>query len=114
MCIWVVDEAHLLGGLVVHVRLFCREHEKQWKNAKRLDYNQLNGVMLIALPYQQPVGLWTNISWSDFLTLLTNYYGDKKTVEEKLIPEIVNPCEEFLKKNPKFVLKGTIDDYVKK
>ncbi|MGW8289335.1 MAG: hypothetical protein ACWGNP_03590, partial [Candidatus Bathyarchaeia archaeon] len=60
-----------------------------------------------------PVGLWTNLSWTDFLTLLTNYFGDRNSVEEKLIPEIVMPCEEFLKKNPKFVLKGTIDNYIK-
>jgi len=111
--IWIVDETRLLSGLVVYVRLFCREHEKRWKDAERLNYKQLNGVMLVNLPYQIPVGLWTNLSWSDFLTLLTNYFGDRNSVEEKLIPEIVTPCEDFLKKNPKFVLKGTIDDYLK-
>jgi hypothetical protein len=111
--IWIVDETRLLSGLVVYVRLFCREHEKRWKDAERLEYKQLNGVMLLKLPYQIPVGLWTNLSWNDFLTLLTNYFGDKNSVEEKLIPEIVTPCEEFLKKNPKFVLKGTIEDYLK-
>jgi hypothetical protein len=29
------------------------------------------------------------------------------------MPELVNPCEEFLKKNPKFVLKGTVADYIR-
>ena len=111
--IWIVDETRLLSGLVVYVRLFCREHEKRWKDAERLEYKQLNGVMLVKLPYQIPVGLWTNLSWNDFLTLLTNYFGEKNYVEETLIPEIVTPCEEFLKENPKFVLKGNIDDYLK-
>ena len=101
---WIVDETRLLSGLVVYVRLFCREHEKRWKDAERLEYKQLNGVMLVRLPYQIPVGLWTNLSWNDFLTLLTNYFGEKNYVEETLIPEIVTPCEEFLKENPKFVL----------
>jgi len=110
---WIVDEACLARGLVVYVRLFCREHEKRWKAAERLEYNKLNGVLLVRMPYNKPAGLWTNMSWSDFLTLLTNYFGDKKAIEEKLMPELVNPCEEFLKKNPKFVLKGTIADYIK-
>ena len=110
---WIIDETRLLSGLVVYVRLFCSEHEKRWKDAKQLEYKQLNGVMLVKLPYQIPVGLWTNVSWNDFSTLLANYVGDKKTVEKKLIPEITTPCEEFLKKNQKFVLKGTIDDYLK-
>ena len=113
VCTWIVDEASLARGLAVYVRLFCREHEKRWKDAERLEYNKLNGVMLVEMPYQKPAGLWTNMSWSDFLTLLTNYFGDKNAIEEKLIPEIVNPCEEFLKKNPRFVLKGTIEDYIK-
>lgn len=112
--VWIVDETRLLSGLVVYVRLFCREHEKCWKDAERLDDKQLNGVMLVKLPYHIPVGLWTNLLWNDFLTLLTNYFGDKNSVEEKLVPEIVTPCEEFLKKNPKFVLKGIIDDYLKR
>jgi len=111
--VWIVDETHFLSGLVVYVRLFCREHEKRWKDAERLKYKQLNGVMLVKLPYQIPVELWTNLSWKDFLTFLTNYFGDKNSVGEILVPEIVTPCEEFLKKNPKFVLKGTIDDYMK-
>jgi hypothetical protein len=111
--IWIVDETRLLSGLVVYVRLFCREHEKRWKDAEQLEYKQLNGVMLVKLPYQIPVGLWTNLSWNDFLTFLTNYFGDKKSVEEKLVPEIMTPCEEFLQKNKKFVLKGTIDNYMK-
>jgi hypothetical protein len=102
-----------LSGLVVYVRLFCREHEKRWKDAEQLEYKHLNGVMLVKLPYQIPVGLWTNLSWNDFLTFLTNYFGDKKSVEEKLVPEIMTPCEEFLQKNKKFVLKGTIDNYMK-
>lgn len=111
--VWIVDETLLLSGLVVYVRLFCGEHEKRWKDAKPLEYKQLNGVMLVRLPYQIPVGLWTNVSWNDFSTLLKNYVGDKKSIEEKLIPEIVTPCEEFQKKNPKFVLKGAIQDYLK-
>jgi hypothetical protein len=111
--VWIIDETRLFSGLVVYVRLFCSEHEKRWKDAEELDYKQLNGVMLVRLPYEIPVGLWTNVSRNDFSTLLTNYIGDKKSVEEKLIPEIVTPCEEFLKKNPKFVLKGTIDNYLK-
>jgi hypothetical protein len=110
---WIVDEACLARGLVVYVRLFCSEHEKRWKDAERLEYNKLNGVLLVQMPYNKPSGLWTNMSWKDFLTLLTNYFGDKKAIEEKLMPELVNPCEEFLKKNPKFVLKGTIADYIK-
>lgn len=113
VCTWIVDEANLARGLALYVRLFCREHEKRWKKAERLDYKKLNGVMLIEMPYQKPVGLWTNLSWNDFLTLLTNYFGDKKAIEEKLLPQIVNPCEEFLQKNPKFVLKGNIEEYVK-
>jgi len=111
--IWIVDESRLFRGLVVYIRLFCSEHEKRWKDAESLEYKYLNGVMLLRLPYQIPVGLWTNVSWNDFSALLTNYVGDKKSIEKKLIPEIVTPCEEFLKKNPKFVLKGTIDDYLK-
>jgi hypothetical protein len=111
--IWIIDEASLTHGLAVYVRLFCREHEKKWKDAERLNYKMLNGFMLVEMPYQKPAGVWTNLSWNDFLTLLTNYFGDKKAIEEKLIPEIVNPCEEFLKNNPKFVLKGNIEDYVK-
>jgi hypothetical protein len=113
VCSWIVDEACLARGLVVYVRLFCREHEKRWKDAERLEYNKLNGVMLVEMPYNKPAGLWTNMSWSDFLTLLTNYFGNKKAIEEKLMLELVNPCEEFLKKNPKFVLKGAIKDYIK-
>ena len=113
VCIWIVDEANLARGLALYVRLFCREHEKRWKEAERLEYNKLNGVMLVEMPYQKPVGLWNNLSWSDFLTLLTNYFGDKKAIEEKLLPQIVNPCEEFLQKNPKFILKGSIEDYIK-
>jgi hypothetical protein len=113
VCSWIVDEACLARGLVVYVRLFCREHEKRWKDAERLEYNKLNGVMLVEMPYNKPAGLWTNMSWSDFLTLLTNYFGNKKAIEEKLMLELVNPCEEFLKKNPKFVLKGGIKDYIK-
>ncbi|MFA5363750.1 MAG: hypothetical protein WC325_01030 [Candidatus Bathyarchaeia archaeon] len=113
VCVWIVDEAKLARGLAVYVRLFCREHEKMWKDAKRLEYNQLNGVMLIEMPYQKPAGLWTNLAWNEFLVLLTNYFGNKNAVEKKLIPEIVNPCEEFLTKNPKFVLKGAIADYIK-
>jgi len=85
----------------------------KWKEAKRLNYNMLNGVMLIELPYQKPVGLWTNFSWSDFLTLLTNYFGDRDAIEKKLLPELFYPCEEFLKQNSKFVLKGTLEDYLK-
>jgi len=111
--IWIIDESRLFRGLVVYVRLFCSEHEKRWKDAESLEYKHLNGIMLVRLPYQIPVGLWTNVSWNDFSALLTNYFGDKKSVERKLIPEIVTPCEEFLKKNPKFVLKSTIDDYLK-
>ncbi|MCW4015510.1 MAG: hypothetical protein NWF06_03995 [Candidatus Bathyarchaeota archaeon] len=110
---WIIDEALLLSGLVVYIRLFCSEHEKRWKDAEQLDYKLLNGIMLVRLPYQIPVGLWTNVSWKDFSNLLANYFGDRKSVEEKLIPEIVSPCEVFLKKNPKFVLKGTIEDYLK-
>jgi hypothetical protein len=111
--IWLVDEANLTRGLAVYVRLFCHEHEMKWKEAKRLNYNMLNGVMLIELPYQKPVGLWTNFSWSDFLTLLTNYFGDRDAIEKKLLPELFYPCEEFLKQNSKFVLKGTLEDYLK-
>ena len=110
---WIVEEACLARGLVVYGRLFCREHEKRWKDAEKLEYIKLNGVLLVRMPYNKPSGLWTNMSWSDFLTLLTNYFGDKKAIEEKLMPELVNPCEEFLKKNPKFVLKGTLLDYIK-
>ena len=110
--VWIVDETPLLSGLVVYVRLFCREHEKRWKDAERLEYKNLNGVMLVKLPYQIPVGLWTSVSWNDFLTL-TNYFGDQPSIEKKLIPEIVTPCKEFLKQNPKFVLKGDIDNYLK-
>jgi len=111
--IWIVDETNLTRGLAVYVRLFCQEHEKKWKEAQKLVYNKVNGVMLIELPYQKPAGLWTNLSWNDFVTLLSNYLGDKKIIKKKLIPEIVNPCEEFLNKNPKFVLKGQIEDYLK-
>ena len=68
--------------------------------------------MLVKLPYQIPVGLWTSVSWNDFLTL-TKYFGDQPSIEKKLIPEIVTPCKEFLKQNPKFVLKGDIDNYLK-
>lgn len=110
---WIVDEACLARGLVVYVRLFCSEHEKRWKDAERLEYNKLNGVLLVRMPYNKPAGLWTNMSWNDFLTLLTNYFGEKKAIEEKLMPDLVNPCEEFLKKNPKFVLKGTVADYIR-
>ena len=88
VCIWIVDEANLAWGLAVYVRLFCREHEKRWKEAERLEYNKLNGVMLVEMPYQKPVGLWTSLSWSDFLILLTNYFGDKKAIEEKLLPKL--------------------------
>lgn len=112
--IWLVDEANLTRGLAVYVRLFCHEHERKWKEAKRLNYIMLNGVMLIELPYQKPVGLWTNLLWSDFLTLLTNYFGNRDAIEKKLLPELCDPCEEFLKQNPKFVLKGTLEDYLKK
>ncbi len=111
--IWIVDETNLTRGLAVYIRLFCQEHEKNWKEAQKLEYNKLNGVMLIELPYQKPAGLWTNLSWNDFVTLLSNYLGNKSIIENKLIPEIVNPCEEFLNKNPKFVLKGSIEEYLK-
>ena len=110
--IWVVDEAKLARGLAVYVRLFCQDHEKMWKEGQKLEYKKLNGVMLIELPYQKPAGLWINLTWTDFLALLTNYFGDKNTIEKKLIPEIINPCEEFLRNNPKFILKGSIDDYL--
>lgn len=110
--IWIVDEAKLARGLVVYVRLFCQDHEKMWKEGKKLEYKKLNGVMLIELPYQKPAGLWINLTWTDFLTLLTNYFGDKNAIEKKLIPEIINPCEEFLRNNPKFILKGSIGDYL--
>ena len=83
-----------------------------WKEGQKLEYKKLNGVMLIELPYQKPAGLWINLTWTDFLALLTNYFGDKNTIEKKLIPEIINPCEEFLRNNPKFILKGSIDDYL--
>ena len=68
--------------------------------------------MLIELHYQKPVGLWTNFSWNDFLTL-TNYFGDRDAIEKKLLPELFDPCEEFLKQNPKFILKGTLENYLK-
>lgn len=110
--IWIVDEAKLARGLAVYVRLFCQDHEKMWKEGKKLEYKKLNGVMLIELPYQKPAGLWINLTWTDFLTLLTNYFGDKNAIEKKLIPEIINPCEEFLRNNPKFILKGSIGDYL--
>ncbi len=109
---WIVDEVSLPPGVVVYVRLFCREHEKRWKDAEILEYKKLNGVLLVGKPYNKPAGLWTNMSWSDFLMLLTNYFGDKKDIEEKLTPKLVNPCEEFLEKNTKYVLKGTLDDYI--
>lgn len=111
--IWIVDETNLTRGLAVYIRLFCQEHEKKWKEAQKLVYNKVNGVMLIELPYQKPAGLWTNLSWNDFVTLLSTYLGDKSIIEKKLILEIVNPCEEFLNKNPKFVFKGQIEDYLK-
>ena len=111
--IWIVDEAKLTRGLAVYVRLFCQNHEKKWKEGQRVEYKKLNGVMLIELPYQKPAGLWINLAWNEFLTLLTNYFGDKNAIEKELIPEIINPCEEFLKNNPKFVLKSSIDDYLK-
>lgn len=110
--IWIVDEANLTHGLAVYVRLFCQEHEKKWKEGQKLDYEKLNGVMLIELPYQKPAGLWINLAWKEFLALLTNYFGNKNTIEKKLIPDIINPCEEFFKNNPKFVLKGSIDKYL--
>ena len=47
---WIVDEACLARGLVVYVRLFCSEHEKRWKDAGRLEYNKLNGVLLVQMP----------------------------------------------------------------
>lgn len=111
--IWIVDEAKLTRGLAVYVRLFCQNHEKKWKEGQRVEYKKLNSVMLIELPYQKPAGLWINLAWNEFLTLLTNYFGDKNAIEKELIPEIINPCEEFLKNNPKFVLKSSIDDYLK-
>lgn len=111
--IWIVVETNLTRGLAVYIRLFCQEHEKKWKEAQKLEYYKINGVMLIELPHQKPAGLWTNLSWNDFLTLLSNYLGDKSIIKKKLIPEIVNPCEEFLNKNPKFVLKGSIEEYLK-
>ena len=111
--IWIVDEAKLARGLAVYVRLFCQDHEKKWKEGQRVEYKKLNSVMLIELPYQKPAGLWINLAWNEFLTLLTNYFGDKNAIEKELIPEIINPCEEFLKNNPKFVPKGSIDDYLK-
>ena len=111
--IWIVDETNLTRGLAAYIRIFCQEHEKKWKEAQKLVYNKVNGVMLIELPYQKPAGLWTNLSWNDFVTLLSTYLGDKSIIEKKLIPEIGNPCEEFLNKNPKFVFKGRIEDYLK-
>ena len=88
---WIIDETLLLSGLVVYVRLFCSVHQKRWKDAEQLDYKLLNGVMLVRLPYQIPVGLWTNVWWKDFSDLLANYFRDKKSVEERLIPEIATP-----------------------
>jgi hypothetical protein len=112
--VWVIDETPLVNGLVVHIRLFCKKHEKDWKDAKKLEYKKLNGVMLLRLPYKIPIGLWSNILWSDFLTLITNHFGDENSIKQALIPAIVGPCEEFLKKNPKFVSKGNIDECLKK
>ena len=114
MSVWVIDETPLLKGLVVHIRLFCKDHEKDWKDVKKLEYKELNGVMILRLHYQIPVGLWNNILGSDFFTLITNYLGDENSIKQTLIPEIVGPCEEFLKKNPKFVPKRNIDEYLKK
>jgi hypothetical protein len=111
--IWIIDEANLTRGIAVYARLFCQDHEKKWKEGQKVEYEMLNGVMLIELPYQKPAGLWINLTWRDFLVLLTNYFGDKNAIEKKLIPDIINPCEDFMKNNPKFVLKGSIDDYLK-
>lgn len=48
---------------VMHVRFFCRKHEKRWKDAERLEYERQNGVLLDA----------------------NELFSDKKDIEEKLM-----------------------------
>lgn len=111
--IWLIDGAFLDDGhLILHARLLCEAHEDEWKRGKLLPYERLNGVLLIELPYQKPVGLWVNISWSDFVELLeshSNSVGDEVKVRLK----DVSSMDEYLTKNSQFVFKGQIEAFLK-
>ena len=107
--IWIFDGGQIINGLMIFARLFCREHDEKWKNGETLDYKKFNGVMLIEMPYQKPVGMWTNMSWSNFEELVETHTKDDR-YEARFVPK--GSFEEYLTKNTHLVFKGKIEDFL--
>lgn len=113
--VWLFDGGFLgarSGLLMLFARLLCEAHDKKWKENEMLPYEKLNGVMFIEMPYQKPVGMWANISWSDFLELIEAYSKDNEN-EVKISLEEISSFEEYLMKNAQFVYKGKVERFLK-
>lgn len=74
--IWIIEGVHVANGFIIFARLFCKEHEKKWKNSKMLSYEKINGVLLMEMPYQRPTGMRINMSWSEFMNFMKAHVSD--------------------------------------
>lgn len=105
--IWIFDSVSQPNGRIglIFARLFCKEHEKRWKEGEMLNYKIINGVLILNFPYQDPVDMRINMTWREFINRFVSSEG-KEMVAQELI--------DYLTKNAHLVYKGQIKEFLER
>lgn len=106
---WIMDALGVAHGIVILARLFCREHEKRWKEHEVLNYEKFNGVMLVEKRYHEPAGIWANMPWNEFTSFIEAHTDDDR-YRTRLVE--TDSFESCLTKSSDLIFIGRIDEFL--
>lgn len=96
---WIYDPSRETS--LIFARLFCREHEKKWKEGEMMNYRRINGLLILDR-HLNPMDMLINMIWGKFTNKIAK---DELTLQTLL---------DYLTKTTRLAYKGSIDEFLER